>query len=123
MKNKNRIFVLDVDGDSYPDIIASDSTLNTVGILFNPGKTYWKKKKLLKGEQSLSNPWTFIPIIDVEKYGLKSMILKDFSIYMVKKRKRINFELFVIYDNQICKIHSINIIYRLVYRRRFGFTY
>jgi len=105
-----------VDGDKYPDVIASDSLTNSVGILFNRGRNYWEKIKRQKEEHS--DVWTFIPIIDVTADKLENKVLKDFTIYMVKKSKRINFELFVIYDNKL-RIIFPNYLYRLVYRKRF----
>jgi hypothetical protein len=98
VKKSSRIFVLDVDRDSYPDIVASDSILNTVGILFNPGKKYWEK---LKNKSSSGNIWKFIPLIDIVEDKLTNKAIKDFTIYRVKKSKRINFELFILYDNKL----------------------
>jgi hypothetical protein len=38
-----RIFILDANKDLYPDIITGDTKDNTISLLLNPGRNYWKK--------------------------------------------------------------------------------
>ena len=96
-----RIFILDTDNDLYPDIIVGNLDDNSFGILFNPGLDFWDKQKLKKETRK----WNYVSIIDLDKEKLRGMKLKDFTIFRTQVKKRINFEAFAIYNNQLCSYY------------------
>ena len=103
-----RIFIIDANKDLYPDIITSDTEENTISILLNPGRNYWKKiinyyerKNADKNEIYTDIAWQYLPLIDTEKEKLSTEKLKDFTIIMIDKSKRISFEIISIFGNKI----------------------
>ena len=106
--NSPRIFIIDANKDLYPDIITGDTNQNTISLLLNPGRNYWKKiinyfesnksdKNLIYSDIS----WQYLPLIDSEKEKLSNEKLKDFTIIMIDKSKRISFEIIGIFGNKI----------------------
>ena len=106
--NSPRIFIIDANKDLYPDIITGDTNQNTISLLLNPGRNYWKKiinyfesnksdKNLIYSDIS----WQYLPLIDSEKEKLSNDKLKDFTIIMIDKSKRISFEIIGIFGNKI----------------------
>ena len=103
-----RIFIIDANKDLYPDIITGDTEENTISILLNPGRNYWKKiinyfenKRRDKIEIYQDISWQYLSLIDSEKQGLSKEKLKDFTIIMIDKSKRISFEIVGIFGNKI----------------------
>ena len=103
-----RIFIIDANKDLYPDIITGDTEENTISILLNPGRNYWKKiinyyerKNADKNEIYTDIAWQYLPLIDTEKEKLSTEKLKDFAIIMIDKSKRISFEIISIFGNKI----------------------
>ena len=103
-----RIFIIDANKDLYPDIITGDTEENTISILLNPGRNYWKKiinyyerKNADKNEIYTDIAWQYLPLIDAEKEKLSTEKLKDFTIIMIDKSKRISFEIISIFGNKI----------------------
>jgi hypothetical protein len=103
-----RIFIIDANKDLYPDIITGDTEENTISILLNPGRNYWKKiinyyerKNADKNEIYTDIAWQYLPLIDTEKEKLSTEKLKDFTIIMIDKSKRISFEIISIFGNKI----------------------
>ena len=106
--NSPRIFVIDANKDLYPDIITGDTNTNTISLLLNPGRNYWKKinnyyakKKNGKNEIYADISWQYLPLIDSEREKLSKEQLKDFTIIMIDKSKRISFEIIGIFGNKI----------------------
>ena len=106
--NSPRIFIIDANKDLYPDIITGDTNQNAISLLLNPGRNYWKKiinyfesnksdKNLIYSDIS----WQYLPLIDSEKEKLSNEKLKDFTIIMIDKSKRISFEIIGIFGNKI----------------------
>ena len=65
-----RIFIIDANKDLYPDIITGDTEENTISILLNPGRNYWKKiinyyerKNADKNEIYTDIAWQYLPLI------------------------------------------------------------
>jgi hypothetical protein len=103
-----RIFIIDANKDLYPDIITGDTEENTISILLNPGRNYWKKiinyyerKNADKNEIYTDIAWQYLPLIDTEKEKLSTEKLKDFTIIMIDKSKRITFEIIGIFGNKL----------------------
>jgi hypothetical protein len=109
LENSPRIFIFDANKDLYPDIITGDTKENTISLLLNPGKKYWKKiidyynnqKKADKSEIYKDISWQYLSLIDSEKEDLTKERLKDFTIIMIDKSKRISFEIVAIFGNNI----------------------
>jgi hypothetical protein len=109
LDNSPRIFIFDANKDLYPDIITGDTKENTISLLLNPGKKYWKKiidyynnqKKADKSEIYKDISWQYLSLIDSEKEDLTKERLKDFTIIMIDKSKRISFEIVAIFGNNI----------------------
>ena len=109
LDNSPRIFIFDANKDLYPDIITGDTKENTISLLLNPGKKYWKKiidyynnqKKADKSEIYKDISWQCLSLIDSEKEGLSKEQLKDFTIIMIDKSKRISFEIVAIFGNNV----------------------
>ena len=106
--NSPRIFIIDANKDLYPDIITGDTEQNTISLLLNPGRNYWKKiinyfenKRRDKIEIYQDISWQYLSLIDSEKQGLSKEKLKDFTIIMIDKSKRISFEIVGIFGNKI----------------------
>ena len=103
--NEPRIFIYDANKDLYPDIIVGDTDENSVALLLNPGKNYWKK--VIKYFDGVSekinnyngNYWDYLLLIDT-KY-LQNMKLKDFTIVLTDHSKKLTFEIVAIYDNKV----------------------
>ena len=103
-----RIFIIDANKDLYPDIITGDTNDNTISLLLNPGRNYWKKiinffetKKMDNSVIYKDISWQYLPLIDSEKEKLTNEKLKDFTIIMIDKSKRISFEIIGIFGNKI----------------------
>jgi len=103
-----RLFIIDANRDLYPDIITGDTNENTISLLLNPGRNYWKKiikyyenKREDKTEIYRDISWQYLPLIDSEKEKLSNEKLKDFTIIMIDKSKRISFEIIGIFGNKI----------------------
>jgi hypothetical protein len=103
-----RIFILDANKDLYPDIITGDTKDNTISLLLNPGRNYWKKvinyyetKKKDTNEIYQDISWEYLSLIDSLEDKLYKNKLKDFTIIMVDKSKRISFEIVGIFGNKI----------------------
>lgn len=104
-----RIFVVDSNKDLYPDIITADTDKNNIFLLLNPGKNYWKK--IIKYYEKKNSPdksekykdisWQYLPLIDIKKERLSNEKLKDFTIIMIDKSKRISFEIIGLFGNKI----------------------
>lgn len=107
VRNTPRLFIIDADGDNYPDIVAADKTQNTIGILFNNGLDYWDKVKkfysMSKNKEEIfsTHPWTFIPLIDVYEENIYNQEIRDFTLFQITSDRRINFEIFAIFQNKI----------------------
>ena len=105
-----RIFVTDANKDLYPDIVTGDTEENNIILLLNPGRNYWRKiinyfekqnNNADKSEIYQDISWQYLPLIDIEKEKLSNEKLKDFSIIMIDKSKRISFEIIGIFGNKI----------------------
>ena len=103
-----RLFIIDANKDMYPDIITGDTNDNTISLLLNPGRNYWKKiinyyenKNSEKIEIYADISWQYLSLIDTEKEKLENEKLKDFTIIMIDKSKRISFEIIGIFGNKI----------------------
>lgn len=103
-----RLFIIDANKDMYPDIITGDTNDNTISLLLNPGRNYWKKiinyyesKNSEKIEIYTDISWQYLSLIDTEKEKLENEKLKDFTIIMIDKSKRISFEIIGIFGNKI----------------------
>ena len=103
-----RLFVIDANKDMYPDIITGDTNDNTISLLLNPGRNYWKKiinyyenRNSEKIEIYSDISWQYLSLIDTEKEKLGDEKLKDFTIIMIDKSKRISFEIIGIFGNKI----------------------
>ena len=102
-----RIFIIDANKDMYPDIITGDTSKNTISLILNPGRNYWKKiinyyeKKSDNLEIYKDISWQYLPLIDTVKEKLSEEQLKDFTIIMIDKSKRITFEIIGIFGNKL----------------------
>ena len=106
-----RIFIIDANKDMYPDIITGDTNKNTISLILNPGRNYWKKiinyyeKKKSDLDSNIEIytdiSWQYLPLIDTEKEKLTEEQLKDFTIIMIDKSKRITFEIIGIFGNKL----------------------
>ena len=104
-----RIYIFDANKDMYPDIITGDTEENTISLLINPGRNYWKKiinyynlKKFGdKSETYKDISWQYISLIDSQKENLNKEPIKDFTIIMIDKSKRIAFEIIGLFGNNI----------------------
>ena len=102
-----RIFIIDANKDMYPDIITGDTSKNTISLILNPGRNYWKKiinyyeKKSDNLEIYKDISWQYLPLIDTVKEKLSEKQLKDFTIIMIDKSKRITFEIIGIFGNKL----------------------
>ena len=103
-----RLFIIDANKDMYPDIITGDTNDNTISLLLNPGRNYWKK--IINYYESRNSEtieiysdisWQYLSLIDTEKEKLENEKLKDFTIIMIDKSKRISFEIIGIFGNKI----------------------
>lgn len=103
-----RLYINDSNNDEYPDIITADSKDNSIGLLFNPGKTFWEDVQLFYRSNNYNTEkiynkraWFYIPLYNIYKYNLHDVPLIDFAV--IKNyhpaHKRINFEIFTIYEN------------------------
>ena len=106
INNYPRIFIIDANKDLYPDIITGDTEQNTISLLLNPGRNYWRKimnyfENKRKEEIYQDISWQYLSLIDSEKQGLSKEKLKDFTIIMIDKSKRISFEIVGIFGNKI----------------------
>ncbi len=107
--NSPRIFIFDANKDLYPDIITGDTKENTISLLLNPGKNYWNKiinyyynqKRVDKSKIYQDISWQYLSLIDSEKENLNNEKLKDFTIIMIDKSKRIAFEIVAIFGKKI----------------------
>ena len=107
--NSPRIFILDANKDLFPDIITGDTEQNTISLLLNPGKNYWKKitdyyyyqKNKVKTGIYKDNSWQNLPLIDIVNENLSNQKLKDFTIIMIDKSKKLSFEIVGIFGNKI----------------------
>ena len=107
----SRIFIIDANKDMYPDIITGDTHKNTISLILNPGRNYWKKiinyyeKKKSDLDSNIEIytdiSWQYLPLIDTEKEKLTEEQLKDFTIIMIDKSKRITFEIIGIFGNKL----------------------
>ena len=104
-----RIYIFDANKDMYPDIITGDTEKNTINLLINPGRNYWKKiinyynlKKFGdKSETYKDVSWQYLSLIDIKKENLKNEELKDFTIIMIDKSKRIAFEIIGLFGKNV----------------------
>ena len=104
-----RIYIFDANKDMYPDIITGDTEENTISLLINPGRNYWKKiinyynlKKFGdKSETYKDISWQYISLIDSQKENLNKEPIKDFTIIMIDKSKRIAFEIIGLFGSNI----------------------
>ena len=107
--NSPRLFIYDANKDMYPDIITGDIQENTISLIINPGRKYWRKiisyyngkKYEDKSEVYQDMSWQKIPLIDSKGEKLFNQKLKDFTIIMIDKSKRISFEIIGIFGNNI----------------------
>ena len=107
--NLPRIFILDANKDLYPDIITGDTEENTISLLLNPGKNYWKKiidyyyyqKNKVKTGIYKDITWQYISLIDTVNENLSNEKLKDFTVIMIDKSKKLSFEIVGIFGNKI----------------------
>jgi hypothetical protein len=107
--NYPRIFVYDANKDLYPDIITGDIKKNTIALILNPGRNYWnkiikyfhKKNPVDKGETYKDISWQYLPLIDSKSEELAYERLKDFTIIMIDKSKRISFEIVAIFGDKL----------------------
>lgn len=105
IKNIPRIFVIDSNRDDYPDILTADLSQNTIGLLFNRGKQYWSKVKEFFQYNSRAivyknDIWNFIPLIDVDEENISEPLV-DFTMILIDNSKRINFEIFAIFNHKM----------------------
>ena len=80
-------------------------------MILNPGRNYWKKiinyyeKKKSDLDSNIEIytdiSWQYLPLIDTEKEKLTEEQLKDFTIIMIDKSKRITFEIVGIFGNKL----------------------
>jgi hypothetical protein len=102
-----RLFIVDADHDGYADIITAEKIENTVGVFFNHGSKYWEDVKkfyqnsLNRAKVYSYKQWPFIPLIDVNEAGLEKEAIRDFTVFQVSSNRRINFEIFAIYENNL----------------------
>lgn len=102
-----KIFLIDADGDGYPDIITADTMSNTIGLIFNEGKEFWTDVSKFFSNGSNRNTVyykgisSFIPLIDIYTEKLSNQKIKDFTIYQTVERRRLNFEIFAIFDDKL----------------------
>ena len=103
-----RIFILDANKDLYPDIITGDTKDNTISLLLNPGRNYWKKilnyyeaKNTIKNEIYKDKSWEYISLIDSLEDNLYKQKIKDFTVIMTDKSKKITFEIVGLFGNKI----------------------
>jgi hypothetical protein len=107
IQNIPRIFLIDADGDGYPDIVTADTISNTIGLIFNEGKEFWMDVGKFFANGSNRNTiykkkiGSFIPLIDVYSEKLSDKKIKDFTVYQIADRRRINFEIFAIYEDKL----------------------
>lgn len=107
IQNIPRIFLIDADGDGYSDIATADTVSNTIGLIFNEGKEFWMDVSKFFSNGSNRNTiykksiGSFIPLIDVYSEKLSDKKIKDFTVYQIADRRRINFEIFAIYDDKL----------------------
>ena len=108
INNIPRIFIIDSDRDGYPDILANDKGQNTIGLYFNKGKEYWNEIKKNFRENNFNKDlvykkisWNFIPLIDIYEENLNGKIIRDFTVLKVESNSRVNFEVFILYDDQL----------------------
>lgn len=105
--NLPRLFIFDANKDMYPDIITGDTKENTISLLLNPGRNYWKKildfydkKDADKSEVYKDASWQYLPLIDSKEQNIIDKI-KDFTIIMIDKSKRLSFEIVGIFGSRI----------------------
>jgi hypothetical protein len=105
--NLPRLFIFDANKDMYPDIITGDTHENTISLLLNPGRNYWKKildfydkKNADKSEVYKDVSWQYLPLIDSKEQNINDKI-KDFTIIMIDKSKRLSFEIVGIFGSKI----------------------
>ena len=104
-----RLFVVDANKDMYPDIITGDTKENSIYVLINPGRNYWKRvidyfnnKKLAdRSEIYRDISWQYLSLIDSKEENLSNQKIKDFTIIMIDKSKRISFEIVGIFGDNI----------------------
>ena len=106
INNYPRIFIIDANKDLYPDIITGDTEQNTISLLLNPGRNYWRKimnyfENKRKEEIYQDISWQYLSLIDSEREKLSNEKLKDFTIIMIDKSKKISFEIIGIFGNKI----------------------
>lgn len=108
IRNTPRIFIIDTDRDHYPDIVTADISQNNVGILFNHGKQYWKNIFNYYRQQNadrlsvyIDKQWNYIPLYEPYQEKLFNKEIKDFTIFKTSSKKRINFEIFTVYDRSL----------------------
>ena len=106
INNYPRIFIIDANKDLYPDIITGDTEQNTILLLLNPGRNYWRKimnyfENKRKEEIYQDISWQYLSLIDSEREKLSNEKLKDFTIIMIDKSKKISFEIIGIFGNKI----------------------
>ena len=107
--NLPRLFIIDANKDMYPDIITGDTKDNSIHVLINPGRNYWKKvinyfdnKKIAdRSEIYEDSSWQYLSLINSEEEDLSNKKLRDFTIIMIDKSKRISFEIVGIFGNDI----------------------
>ena len=107
--NSPRLFIIDANKDMYPDIITGDTKDNSIHVLINPGRNYWKKvinyfdnKKIAdRSEIYEDSSWQYLSLINSEEEDLLHKKLRDFTIIMIDKSKRISFEIVGIFGNEI----------------------
>ena len=104
-----RIFIIDANKDLYPDIITGDTQHNTISLLLNPGRNYWRKvinyfnsiKHSKKKEIYQDISWEYLSLIDSKREKLSKEPIKDFTIVMIDKSKRISFEIVGLFGNKV----------------------
>lgn len=87
-------------------MIAADVSGNSIGILFNEGQEYWNGVRLFYKTHSrdiiyTSKSWKLIPLIDIYEEQLYNKRIRDFTVLKTKSNKRINFEIFAVYDDSL----------------------
>ena len=104
--NSPRLFVFDANKDIYPDIITGDTKKNTISLLVNPGRNYWNKiidfydnKDPDKSEIYKNITWQNVPLISDSESIFGE--IKDFTIIMIDKSKRLSFEIVGIFGNKV----------------------
>lgn len=108
VRNTPRIFVLDADNDKFPDIVTADVNNNNFGVLFNHGEEYWSKVRKFFQKNNYEDidfkqeSWNFIMLLNnyEEKLNTKGDII-DYTVFQTKSKKRLNFEIFAIFDNDL----------------------